>query len=312
MQLRIRRASASDARAIAVVTQESRRASMPYLPVLYTFEQVVSWVRETMIPSYQVWIAQIDDDVAGFIAFRDEELDQLYVAPAHWTQGIGSSLLQVAKERSRCLRLYTFQRNERARTFYERHGFKLLRLSDGSKNEESEPDAYYEWSRPLIITDFRELGDLIDGDLRLAVKKLVPADPVKGWCPAYCFEMLSNGQPAGDINLRLGDAQILVMFAGQIGYNVAPEFRGRHYAARSVRLLLPVARAHGIDPLWITCNPDNIASRRSCEIAGGELVGIVELPQDCDMYRAGERQKCRYQFATERIEAERLNHSAER
>ena len=51
--------------------------------------------------------------------------------------------------------------------------------------------------------------------------------------------------------------------------------------------------------LWITCNPDNLASRRTCELAGAEFMGIVDLPPDSDMYLEGERQKCRYLLATE-------------
>jgi predicted acetyltransferase len=46
--------------------------------------------------------------------------------------------------------------------------------------------------------------------------------------------------------------------------------------------------------LWITCNPENVASRRTCELVGGELVDIVDLPVDSDMYKEGARQKCRY------------------
>ena len=75
-----------------------------------------------------------------------------------------------------------------------------------------------------------------------------------------------------------------------------PPHRGHRYAARSVRLLLPLARAHGFTTLWITCNPDNWPSRRTCELAGGTLVEIVDLPPDNDMYLEGERQKCRYRF----------------
>ena len=43
-------------------------------------------------------------------------------------------------------------------------------------------------------------------------------------------------------------------------------------------------------------NPDNTASARTCELAGGELVEIVDLPKDTDMYRKGEPQKCRYKI----------------
>jgi tagatose 1,6-diphosphate aldolase len=61
-------------------------------------------------------------------------------------------------------------------------------------------------------------------------------------------------------------------------------------------LLLPLARSHGLMTIWITCNPDNFASRRTCELAGATLVEIVDLPEDNDMYQRGERQKCRYRL----------------
>jgi putative acetyltransferase len=41
-----------------------------------------------------------------------------------------------------------FQRNEAARRFYGRHGFHLVRLTDGAQNMEQEPDALYEWRPP--------------------------------------------------------------------------------------------------------------------------------------------------------------------
>jgi hypothetical protein len=50
------------------------------------------------------------------------------------------------------------------------------------------------------------------------------------------------------------------------------------------------------DVKWITCNLDNIASRKTCELAGARLVEIVDLSEDTDMYRKGERQKCRYRI----------------
>jgi tagatose 1,6-diphosphate aldolase len=59
-------------------------------------------------------------------------------------------------------------------------------------------------------------------------------------------------------------------------------------------MLLPLARAHGLTTLWITCNPDNIASRRTCERIGARLVEVVDVPEGTPLYRRGERQKCRY------------------
>ena len=56
------------------------------------------------------------------------------------------------------------------------------------------------------------------------------------------------------------------------------------------------ARRLGLSPLWITCNPENVASRRTCERAGGTLVETVKLPPDHPLYQKGERAKCRYRF----------------
>jgi len=58
----------------------------------------------------------------------------------------------------------------------------------------------------------------------------------------------------------------------------------------------PLAWRNGIVPTWITCNPDNLASRRTCELVGAELIETVALPPGNDMYDRGDRFKCRYRL----------------
>jgi len=87
-------------------------------------------------------------------------------------------------------------------------------------------------------------------------------------------------------------------YLGHIGYHVEPAYRSRHLAARSCRLSLPLARRHGLHPLWMTCNPDNWASRRTCELAGARLVETVDLPPNNPIYLSGELRKCRYRLNT--------------
>ncbi len=146
--------------------------------------------------------------------------------------------------------------------------------------------------------EFRNPGQLIDDDLELVLVDERPGDHENGLVPAYRFEMRFTGTDTkvGHIYLRVGDLYNLVMYGGHIGFAVLAEHRGHRYAARACRLLFPLARSHGIETLWITCNPDNVASRRTCEIVGGELVEIVDLPEDTNAYQKGERQKCRYRF----------------
>lgn len=99
---------------------------------------------------------------------------------------------------------------------------------------------------------------------------------------------------AGGVGLRVGQTFDLEMYLGHIGYNVYPAARGHHYAERSCRLLLNLARAHRMPRLWITCNPDNWASRRTCERLGCSLANIVPVPPGHLLYQRGDREKCRY------------------
>jgi predicted acetyltransferase len=118
--------------------------------------------------------------------------------------------------------------------------------------------------------------------------------------PAYHFWMLDHTQPhlpiAGGIALRIGHSNDLEMYSGHIGYHVYPPHRGRHFAERATRLLFPLAQRHGVDPIWITCNPDNWASRRTCERLGGTFVQTVCVPPDHPLYARGEVAKCRYRI----------------
>lgn len=146
--------------------------------------------------------------------------------------------------------------------------------------------------------EFLQPGELIDDDLTLKLCATAPRDRQKGFSPAYIFDMrhTESNEKMGRIDLRIGETTNLLMYGGQIGYGVDAAYRGNRYASRSVKLLFALALRHELNPLWITCNPDNIASRKTCELAGGIMMEIVDLPKDNDMYRQGERQKCRYRF----------------
>jgi GNAT superfamily N-acetyltransferase len=83
----------------------------------------------------------------GMLAFREDWIDQLYLLPKAQGRGVGTELLQVAQRSFDRLQLWTFQRNVRARRFYEARGFALVQETDGARNEEKEPDALYRWTR---------------------------------------------------------------------------------------------------------------------------------------------------------------------
>lgn len=142
---------------------------------------------------------------------------------------------------------------------------------------------------------FLNPGRLSDGEITLRLVDMLDADFEKGYLPAYYFHIYKKGcrTPVGRCDLRIGH-NIGSYYGGNIGYRVYPEFRGHRYAAKACTLLFGLARRHRMTELCITCNPDNLPSRRTCELVGGELKEIVELPFDNEMYQLGERQKCRF------------------
>ncbi len=144
----------------------------------------------------------------------------------------------------------------------------------------------------FLDTDF-----LKTDDLQLLLEKTVEADQVRGWVPAYHFAICGpEGRRMGVCDLRVGHNRN-TYFGGNIGYRVEEPYRGHHYAGKACLLLFQLARRHGMDHLFITCNPDNLPSRRTCEYAGGQLVEVAELPEDNDMrLESGETEKCVYRF----------------
>lgn len=142
----IRLAAAADAAAVAAINQAARQAALPKVRWAHTPAEVAHWIADFLIPTHEVWLAEIDGAPVGFMALQDDWVDQLYLDPAHWRRGIGSSLIELAKSRAPGrLQLWCFQANLRARAFYEAHGFVAERYTDGADNEEREPDVLYAW-----------------------------------------------------------------------------------------------------------------------------------------------------------------------
>jgi GNAT superfamily N-acetyltransferase len=142
----LRRARADEAAALADIQLAAMRDAMPYLPELHTDEETRAWMRDVVLPGSEVYVAEADGRTVGFVALGAELLEHLYISPDSQGRGVGSALLAHAKElRPAGFRLWVFQRNERARRFYEQHGLRLVEVTDGAANEEREPDALYEW-----------------------------------------------------------------------------------------------------------------------------------------------------------------------
>ena len=132
----------------AALSRITRKHSLPYLPDLHSAEEDVEFFTNRVFAANTV-LAALDaaNRIVGFIAFGEGWVNHLYVLPDFQGLGIGGQLLQRAKEEVTCLKLWTFQRNQRALRFYESRGFLAVRQTDGAENEEREPDVLLQWER---------------------------------------------------------------------------------------------------------------------------------------------------------------------
>jgi GNAT superfamily N-acetyltransferase len=142
----IEAARPDDADAISALFLAARRAAMPWLAEVHDEAGVRRHFATRVLPETEVLVARRDGELLGFLALAGSEVGHLYVRPDAQRAGLGSALLAAAKaRRPGGLELWAFQRNAGALAFYARHGFAERYRTDGSANEEREPDVRLGW-----------------------------------------------------------------------------------------------------------------------------------------------------------------------
>ena len=143
---------------------------------------------------------------------------------------------------------------------------------------------------------FYPVEDLRDDVICLQLDHTCEAQPEKRWLPAYYFNIcLLDGTKIGYCDLRIGHNE-KTYIGGNIGYGIDEAYRGHHYAARACALLFRQAQKHRMAYVIITCVPENLASARTCELAGGRFVETAPIPEDNEMYAEGKRQVMIWRF----------------
>jgi ribosomal protein S18 acetylase RimI-like enzyme len=145
----IRKYRADDFDAVTVLWRISREKSLPDFQREkgYFFYQDREYFQNHVLIENEIWVADVDNYPVAFIAMNDEFVDQLYIHPNYWRQGIGNALLNFAREQSpEHVWLYTLQVNVNARAFYEKNGFVAEKFGV-SPPPESAPDVEYHWRK---------------------------------------------------------------------------------------------------------------------------------------------------------------------
>ena len=151
MHFRLRSATAADASAVAQVFSASYRL-LSFLPRLHTVDEDRRFIAEVILRNCDVTVAEDDSGVVAFLAREAEEIRLLYTRPDRIGRGAGTLLVEAAKASgTAALELWCFEANARGRRFYEARGFRPILRTDGSHNEERQPDIRYRWEVRLNL-----------------------------------------------------------------------------------------------------------------------------------------------------------------
>ena len=150
---------------------------------------------------------------------------------------------------------------------------------------------------------FFDTSALKNEEIYLSLYKTADENIAKGYVPAYYFKIVrcTDEAEVGVCDLRIGYNDN-IEYGGNIGYEIFEAFRGNHYASKACKLLIPLAMKHQLEEVIITCSPENIASRKTCERSGAEFIGIIDVPRWHELYKMGEKKKCKYIISLKAIE----------
>jgi len=100
---------------------------------------------------------------------------------------------------------------------------------------------------------------------RIPNKEKVPAE-------TYFLVKTKDNTIVGMVNIRLVLNEKLKKFGGNIGYSIRPTERRKGYNKVNLYLALLVCQKYGIKEVFMDCDKNNIASRRTIESLGGLLL----------------------------------------
>ena len=122
----IRYFHSGDMRPLLDLWLESTTQAHPFIPSDY-WQESLPLVRDEYLPQSISWVDERDGNLTGFISVLMEQfLGAIFVSPAYYRQGIGTALMEKAKQHFPVLSLEVYRLNRPARAFYYRQGFREI------------------------------------------------------------------------------------------------------------------------------------------------------------------------------------------
>ena len=145
-------------------------------------------------------------------------------------------------------------------------------LERGWSPDNTRPEAADEELAKIARDPAAFLRELVDPEGN-GPRVIMPDGSTVPRLPGY-RKWMWDGEFCGSIGIRWqpGTSALPAHVLGHIGYAVVPWKRGLGYATLALKLLLPEARALGLEYVELTTDPDNVASQRVVTANGGVLV----------------------------------------
>ena len=107
-------------------------------------------------------------------------------------------------------------------------------------------------------------------------------EPSEELVPAETFMLIreSDNKLIGISNIRLTLNKQLLLHGGHIGYGIRPTERRKGYNSYQFYCDLKFCKSRGIDKVLMTCDKDNIASKKTIQNSGGVLENEIIDPID--------------------------------
>lgn len=151
------------------------------------------------------------------------------------------------------------------------HASFLLAMAEFQGEGRGGPDDH-----SMIGRDIREWAATWADPARFArytaqqVADALPETPrPNGFVPSTTLWWVEQTEYLARIAIRHQLTPFLLNIGGHIGYDVRPTARRRGHATAMLHAALPVAHGLGIDPALVTCDVDNVGSRKTIEANGG-------------------------------------------
>ena len=152
----------------------------------------------------------------------------------------------------------------------------------------TEPSVTYRESFLQSVREFQAEGRQLDYDLnRIASDfgafvqvlhdKKDRAKLKPGIVPGTDFWLIDDNEFIGGLSLRQVLNENLLKVGGHISYEIRPSKRRQGYGTEILSLGLEKAREIGLRRVLITCDEDNIGSKKIIEHNGGMLENAIEV-----------------------------------